>query len=87
MRSVFSSLVLWRSVVAVASLLRGQFAWGPVYGGQLSRGQLSCTGNFYLKHLSQLFKIILHKIHRNDETLALFFDQAQSSTSSSLIFE
>ena len=36
MRSVFSSLVLLRSVVAVASLLRGQFAWRPVYGGQLS---------------------------------------------------
>ena len=29
----------------VASLLRGQFAWRPLYGGQLSRGQfaaLSC---------------------------------------------
>ena len=43
MQSVFSSLVLWRSVVAAASLPRGQFAWRPVYGGQLSRGQLSCT--------------------------------------------
>ena len=41
MQSVFSSLVLWRSVVAVASLLRGQFAWRPVYGGQLSRGQFA----------------------------------------------
>ena len=30
----------------VASLLRGQFAWRPLYGGQLSRGQfaaVSCT--------------------------------------------
>ena len=40
---VISSLVLWRSAVAVASLPRGQFAWRPVYGGQLSCGQLSCT--------------------------------------------
>ena len=42
-RSGFSSLVLWRLVVVVASVLRGQFAWRPLYGGQLSRGQLSCT--------------------------------------------
>ena len=27
----------------VASLLRGQFAWRPLYGGQLSRGQFTAV--------------------------------------------
>ena len=40
-RSDFSSLVLWRSVVEVASLLRSQFTWRLLYDGQLSCGQFA----------------------------------------------
>ena len=41
----------------VASLLRGQFAWRPLYGGQLSRGQfaaISCACS-YMLHISNDF--------------------------------
>ena len=40
-RSGFLSLMLWQSVVVVASLLHGQFAWRTLYGGQLSGGQFA----------------------------------------------
>ena len=58
MRSGFSSLVLWWSVVVVASLLRDQIAWRLVCGGRLSRSQfvaVSCRvptihGPYYSIH-------------------------------------
>ena len=64
-RTSFSGLVLWQSVVVVASLRRGQFAWWPLYDSQLSGGQFAAVSCPCLKLINLLCDQAVEAIETN----------------------